>query len=158
MPRKFQSTERFLEPDPRHGSLLLSKFINCVMFSGQKSTARREVYAALDIIREKMPEEDPLKVFTDAIENVKPQVEVRSKRVGGATYQVPVEVGRKRQQALAFRWILEVGRKARRGRAFHQSLADEFMAAYRKEGAAWTQRENVHKMAEANKAFSHFAW
>src|SRR5688572_22961706 len=158
MPRSYKPTERFLEPDPKHGSLLLSKFINCVMSSGKKSVARREVYAALEIIREKMPEQVPVDVFAACVENVKPQVEVRSKRVGGATYQVPVEVGRKRQQSLAFRWILEVARKARRGRAFHQSLADELMAGYRKEGAAWTQRENVHKMAEANKAFSHFAW
>ncbi len=158
MPRKYQPTERFLEPDPRYGSLLLSKFINCVMFSGNKAVARKEVYLALDIIKEKLPEADPVEVFSTAIENVKPQVEVRSKRVGGATYQVPVEVGRKRQQSLAFRWILEVGRKARRGRAFHQSLAEELIMAYKREGAAWTQRENVHKMAEANKAFSHFAW
>ena len=158
MPRKYQPTERFLQPDPRHGNLLLSKFINCVMYSGKKSVARREVYAALDIVKEKMPEVDPVEVFTGAIENVKPQVEVRSKRVGGATYQVPVEVGRKRQQSLAFRWILEVGRGTRRGRPFHVSLAEELMAGFKKEGGAWTKRENVHKMAEANKAFSHYAW
>ncbi|MCG3133731.1 MAG: 30S ribosomal protein S7 [Planctomycetes bacterium] len=158
MPRKYKPTERFLLPDPRYGNVLLSKFINCCMYSGQKSVAQREIYKALDIIKEKMPQEDPVNVFSTAIENVKPQVEVRSKRVGGATYQVPVEVGRKRQQSLAFRWILEFGRKARRGRPFHQSLAEELMAAFKREGAAWTQRENVHKMAEANKAFSHFAW
>jgi small subunit ribosomal protein S7 len=158
MPRKYQSTERFLRADPRYQSILLSKFINCVMVDGKKAVARREVYSALDIVKEKMPETDPVEVFTGAIENVKPQVEVRSKRVGGATYQVPVEVGRKRQQSLAFRWILEVGRGTRRGRPFHVSLAEELMAAFRKEGGAWTKRENVHKMAEANKAFSHYAW
>jgi len=158
MPRKYLSTERFLRPDARYGSPLLSKFINCVMYDGKKAVARNAVYAALDIIREKMPDQDPIEVFTGAIENVKPQVEVRSKRVGGATYQVPVEVGRKRQQSLAFRWILEVGRGTRRGRPFHASLAEELMAAFRKEGGAWTKRENVHKMAEANKAFSHYAW
>jgi small subunit ribosomal protein S7 len=158
MPRKYRPTERFLKPDPRHGNVLLAKFINCVMRSGNKSAARREVYAALDIIREKMPDADPVEVFTGAVENVKPHVEVRSKRVGGATYQVPVEVGRKRQQSLAFRWILEVGRGSRRGRPFHVSLAEELMAGFKKEGGAWTKRENVHKMAEANKAFSHYAW
>ena len=158
MPRKFQATERFLRPDPRYGSLLLSKFINCVMFDGKKSTARNEVYRALDIVKEKIPDQDPVEIFNAAIENVKPQVEVRSKRVGGATYQVPVEVGRKRQQSLAFRWILEVGRGTRRGRPFHESLAEELVSAAKKEGGAWTKRENVHKMAEANKAFSHYAW
>ena len=158
MPRKYQPTERFLKADARYGSVLLAKFINCLMYSGKKSVARREVYAALDIVKEKMPDQDPVEIFNLAIENVKPQVEVRSKRVGGATYQVPVEVGRKRQQSLAFSWILEVGRGTRRGRPFQASLADELMAASRKEGGAWTKRENVHKMAEANKAFSHYAW
>jgi small subunit ribosomal protein S7 len=158
MPRRFQSTERFLKPDGRYGSPLLAKFINCVMYDGKKSVARREVYAALAIVQEKMPDQDPIAVFTAAIENVKPHVEVRSKRVGGATYQVPVEVGRRRQQSLAFRWLLEVGRGTRRGRPFHASLAEELMAAFKKEGGAWTKRENVHKMAEANKAFSHYAW
>ncbi len=158
MPRKFKSTEIFLQPDPRFGNLLLSKFINCVMLQGGKATAQKQVYAALDLVAQKLPEEDPIKVFTDAISNVKPAVEVRSKRVGGATYQVPVEVGRKRQQSLAFRWILEVARKSRRGRSFSQTLAEELVAAYRREGGAWTKRENVHKMADANKAFSHFAW
>jgi len=158
MPRKFKSTEVYLQPDPRYGSELLAKFINCVMLGGQKATARKQVYAALEIIAEKLPGEDPVKVFTDAINNVKPHVEVRSKRVGGATYQVPVEVTRKRQQSLAFRWILDVARKSRRGRSFSATLAEELLAGYRKEGGAYTKRENTHKMAEANKAFSHFAW
>ena len=99
-----------------------------------------------------------MKVFADAINNVKPQVEVRSKRVGGATYQVPIEVTRKRQQSLAFRWILDVARKSRRGRTFATTLSEELLAGYRREGGAYTKRENTHKMAEANKAFSHFAW
>ena len=158
MPRKFKSTERFLEPDPRYGNVLLAKFVNCVMKQGKKSVAQRAVYGALTMIEEKMPGEDAVKVFTAAIENVKPQVEVRSRRVGGATYQVPVEVNRKRQQSLAFRWVLEVARKGRRGRPFRVSLAEELMAASKREGGAYTKRENVHKMAEANKAFSHFAW
>ena len=158
MPRKFKSTESYMLPDPRYGSLLLSKFINCVMSHGEKATARRVVYEALDKIQEKVPGEDAVKVFTDAVNNVKPQVEVRSKRVGGATYQVPIEVSKKRQQSLAFRWILDVTRKSRRGRTFSQTLADELLAAYRREGAAFTRRENTHKMADANKAFAHFAW
>jgi small subunit ribosomal protein S7 len=158
MPRKFKSTEAYMKPDPRYGSLLVAKFINCVMLDGEKATAQKQVYAALDVLAEKVPGEDPVKVFTDAINNVKPHVEVRSKRVGGATYQVPVEVTRRRQQALAFRWILDVARKSRRGRSFAATLAEELLAGYRKEGGAYTKRENTHKMAEANKAFSHFAW
>ncbi len=158
MPRKFQSTERFLEPDPQYGDLLVAKFVNCVMKQGRKSVAQRQVYDALRMVQEKVPEESPVKVFTTAVENVKPMVEVRSRRVGGANYQVPVEVSRKRQQSLAFRWILEVARGTRRGRPFSVALAEELVAAAKREGGAFTKRENVHKMAEANKAFSHFAW
>ena len=158
MPRKFKPTEIYLKPDPKFSSTLLSKFINCVMKDGKKSTAQRIVYGALGLIEQRMPGEDPLKIFTDAMGNVRPHVEVRSRRVGGANYQVPVEVKRRRAQALAFRWVLDVARKSRRGRPLSQALADELMAAYRKEGGAYTKRENVHKMAEANKAFSHFAW
>ncbi len=158
MPRKFQSTERFLEPDPRYGDMLVAKFVNCVMKQGRKSVAQKQVYDALKIVEEKVPEEPAVKVFTTAVENVKPMVEVRSRRVGGANYQVPVEVSRKRQQSLAFRWILEVARGGRRGRPFSVALAEELVAAWKREGGAFTKRENVHKMAEANKAFSHFAW
>jgi small subunit ribosomal protein S7 len=158
MPRKFKSTERFLEPDPQYGDMLVAKFVNCVMAQGRKSVAQRQVYDALKLVQEKVPEESPVKVFTAAVENVKPMVEVRSRRVGGANYQVPVEVSRKRQQSLAFRWILEVARGTRRGRPFSVALAEELVAAAKREGGAFTKRENVHKMAEANKAFSHFAW
>jgi small subunit ribosomal protein S7 len=158
MPRKFQSTERFLEPDPKYGEMLVAMFVNCVMKQGRKSVAQRQVYDALTIVQEKVPEESPVKVFQTAVENVKPMVEVRSRRVGGANYQVPVEVSRKRQQSLAFRWILEIARGGRRGRPFSVALAEEVVAAARREGGAFTKRENVHKMAEANKAFSHFAW
>ena len=158
MPRKFQSTERFLEPDPKYGDMLVAKFVNCVMKQGRKSVAQRQVYDALTIVQEKVPEESPVKVFQTAVENVKPMVEVRSRRVGGANYQVPVEVSRKRQQSLAFRWILEVARGGRRGRPFSVALAEEVVAAARRDGGAFTKRENVHKRAEANKAFSHFAW
>jgi small subunit ribosomal protein S7 len=111
----------------------------------------------MDIIEQKLKGKDPLEVFKTAVENVKPMIEVRSKRVGGATYQVPMEVNRKRQQSLAIRWILDAAR-AKKGRPISAKLADELMAAYAKEGTAYTTRENIHKMAEANKAFAHFAW
>jgi small subunit ribosomal protein S7 len=157
MPRKFRSTDHLLRPDPKYGNMLLSKFINCLMLDGKKTTAQRVVYEALEVVGKKIPDEPPLDVFVRAIENLKPQVEVRSKRVGGATYQVPMEVRPKRKQALALRWLLEVTRK-KKGRPLAQLLAEELVSAYRREGAAYTIRENVHKMAEANKAFAHFAW
>jgi small subunit ribosomal protein S7 len=157
MPRKFRSTEPLLRPDPKYNNKLLSKFINCVMQDGKKSTAQNVMYDALEIVAKRIPDEQPLDVFVRAVENLKPHVEVRSKRVGGATYQVPMEVRPKRKQALALRWLLEVCRK-KKGRPLAQRLADELIAAYRREGAAYTIRENVHKMAEANKAFAHFAW
>ena len=157
MAKKFESTERFLKPDVKYGSLLVSKFINGVMKKGKKSKAEDIVYGAFEVIKTKLPDVDPLVVFTKAIDNVKPELEVRSKRVGGATYQVPVPVNPKRQRALAFRWILDASR-SRKGKAMYLRLSDELIAAYNREGAAMTVRENVHKMAEANKAFAHFAW
>jgi small subunit ribosomal protein S7 len=158
MPRKFKSTEKYLKPDPRYKSLLVSKFINYMMIKGKKSTSQKMFYDSLDIIQKKLGEKtDPLEVFKQAIENVKPRIEVRSKRVGGATYQVPIEVTRKRQQSLAFRWIRAAAR-ARKGMPMAQRLAEEFLAAYRREGSAIKTREDTHKMAEANKAFAHLAW
>ena len=146
-----------LAPDPRYGSLLASKFINCLMHDGKKSVAQRLLYGAMDIISEKLKDSDPLEVFTRGLDNVKPEVEVRSKRVGGAAYQVPMQVNRNRQQSLAIRWLLLAARE-KKGRSMEQKLADEFIAAYHKEGAAVTKRDNVHRMADANKAFAHFAW
>ncbi len=146
-----------LKPDPRFDSLLISKFINCLMWKGKKTIAQGVFYGALDLIKEKMPNEEPAEVFAQAIENVKPHIEVRSKRVGGAAYQVPMQVNKNRQQSLAFRWVLLAVRE-KKGRPLAQKLAEELMAAYRKEGAAMTRRENVHRMADANKAFAHFAW
>jgi small subunit ribosomal protein S7 len=146
-----------LKPDPVYGSELASKFINCLMWGGKKATAMRVFYGALDLIKKRMPDANPIDVFTQAVENVKPTVEVRSKRVGGATYQVPMQVNRKRQQSLSLRWIIGAAR-SKAGRPMHQKLADELMAAYRREGEAMTKRENTIKMADANKAFSHFAW
>ena len=157
MVRKFTASPTQLKPDTRYNSKLLSKFVNCLMYDGKKSIATRVVYDALDKIKEQVPDEDPLDVFVTAIENVKPAIEVRSRRVGGATYQVPTPVSPKRQQALSIRWILEAVR-GRKGRPINRSLADELLAAYRREGTAMNKRENVHRMADANKAFSHFAW
>jgi len=146
-----------LKPDPRYQSILASKFINCLMWGGKKPTAMRIFYGALDKIKSRMGDINPIDVFTQAVENVKPTVEVRSKRVGGATYQVPMQVNRVRQQSLAIRWLIGAARN-KSGRPMFERLADEFMAAYRREGEAMTKRENTIKMADANKAFSHFAW
>jgi len=157
MPRKFTSTAHFVKPDPRYGNLLVSKFVNAVMLDGKKATAQRIVYDAFEIIRGRLKDKDPLEVFTQAVNNVKPLIQVKSKRVGGATYQVPTEVNRRRAQMLAFGWILESAR-GKKGRPVARALADELISAFNGEGGAMTKRENVHKMAEANKAFSHFAW
>ncbi|MFY9252686.1 MAG: 30S ribosomal protein S7 [Fuerstiella sp.] len=157
MVKKFTASPIQLKPDTRYNSKLISKFVNCLMYDGKKSVATRAVYDALDIIQKQLPNENPLDVFVHAVDNVKPAIEVRSKRVGGATYQVPTPVSSRRQQALSIRWILEAVR-GRKGRPVDRSLADELLAAYRREGIAMTKRENVHRMADANKAFSHFAW
>jgi small subunit ribosomal protein S7 len=154
---RITASRKSLRPDGRYDSLLASKFINCLMYDGKKATAERSFYDALDIIQKKIADVPCIEVFTQAVENVKPAIEVRSKRVGGAAYQVPMQVNRNRQQSLAIRWILLAVRE-RKGKATFEKLADEFMAAYKKEGAAVTRRENVHRMADANKAFAHFAW
>ena len=146
-----------LRPDPKFGSLLASKFINCLMEDGKKSVAQGVFYRAMDIVGKKINDAEPIEVFNRAVENVKPAVEVRSKRVGGAAYQVPMPVNRNRQQSLAIRWLLQAVRE-KKGRATHEKLAEEIIAAYKREGAAVTKRENVHRMADANKAFAHFAW
>jgi small subunit ribosomal protein S7 len=155
--KSFTKAAETLKPDPVYGSLLLSKFINCLMYDGKKATSQRVVYGALKIIEGKVKDAKPIDVFEQALNNVKPVIEVRSRRVGGANYQVPMPVARKRQQSLAIRWVLEACR-GKGGKPMHERLAEELMAAARKEGAAMTTRENVHKMADANKAFAHFAW
>lgn len=154
---KFRSTERFLKPDGKYGSMVCTKFINQIMCDGKKTTAERIFYDALEILGKKVPDQEPLEAFNTALNNVKPMVEVRSRRVGGATYQVPMEISRKRQQTLAIRVILKTVR-SRGGKPMAIRLADELLAAYRKEGASITWRENTHKMAEANKLFAHYAW
>jgi small subunit ribosomal protein S7 len=157
MARKRTASEASLKPDPVYNSKLASKFINCLMWQGKKATAQRCFYHALDQIKKRMAESNPIEVFTQAVEHVKPTVEVRSKRVGGATYQVPMQVNRIRQQSLAIRWIIHAARD-KKGRPMSIRLAEELMAAYRREGDAMTKRENTIKMAESNKAFAHFAW
>ena len=157
MPRKYNSTERFLQPDPRYGSKLVTRFINCLMNDGKKSTAQRVFYDALELLRTKIPDQEPLEVFNTALSNIKPLVEVRSKRVGGATLQVPHQVERARQQSLAIRWILDAAR-AKSGKPMAKRLAEELFDGYNKQGTSFTKRENTHKMAEANEAFAHFAW
>ena len=154
---RITASRKTLKPDPKYGSILASKFVNCLMHEGKKSVAQKVFYDALDIIKEKLPNEEEIEVFTRAVENVKPSIEVRSKRVGGAAYQVPMQVNRNRQQSLALRWILGAVRE-KKGRATHEKLAEELLAAFNREGAAMSKRENVHRMADANKAFAHFAW
>ena len=157
MAERMTASKDQLKPDARFGSRLVSKFVNCLMHDGKKSIAQNVFYDALEIIKKRVPDVEPIEVFTQAIEHVKPSIEVRSKRVGGAAYQVPMQVNRTRQQSLAIRWLLLAVRE-RKGRATHEKLADEVVAAYNREGTAMSRRENVHRMADANKAFAHFAY
>lgn len=154
---RITSSKTQLKPDPKYDSELASKFINCLMWDGKKTIAQAVFYDALDEIKRRNPDQESIGIFSQAIENVKPQIEVRSKRVGGASYQVPMQVSRQRQQSLAIRWLLNAIRD-KKGRPTHLKLADELCAAFNREGAAMTKRENTHRMAEANKAFAHFAW
>jgi len=157
MAKKFTASSQQLKPDPVYNSKLVSKFVNCLMLDGKKSVAQRAFYDAMDIIAKKIKDTSALEVFEKAVNNVKPMIEVRSKRVGGSSYQVPMQVSSKRQQSLAFRWILQSAR-GKKGKPMCERLAGELMDAYNQRGGAMTVRENIHKMAEANKAFAHFAW
>ncbi len=156
MPRRRVATKREILPDPIYNSKIVNKFINSIMKNGEKAVAAKLCYGAFDIIKSKTGN-DPLKVFKTALDNVKPAVEVKSRRVGGATYQVPIDVRPQRRLALAFRWI--VGNSQKRGeRSMREKLAAEFMDAANNTGASIKKREDTHKMAEANKAFAHFRW
>jgi small subunit ribosomal protein S7 len=157
MAKKFTASSQQLKPDAKYNNKLASKFINCLMWAGKKSTAQRVFYDAMDIISKNVKDAEALEVFEKAINNVKPLIEVRSKRIGGASYQVPMQVSTKRQQSLAFRWILASAR-GKKGKPMCERLASELTDAYNEHGGAMTTRENVHRMAEANKAFAHFAW
>jgi len=154
---KITASREQMKPDPRFNSMLASKFINGLMLDGKKTTAQRVFYDALEIIGKRVKDKEPIEVFEQAIDNVKPHIEVRSRRVGGASYQVPMQVNRIRQQSLAFRWILKAIRD-KKGQPMASKLANELISAHNREGTAYTARENVHRMAEANKAFAHFAW
>lgn len=157
MAKKFTASGQQLKPDTKYNSKLVSKFINSLMTDGKKSVAQRVFYDSMDIITKKMKDVSCFEVFETAVNNVKPMVEVRSKRVGGASYQVPMQVSSRRQQSLAFRWIL-LSARGKKGKPMCERLAAELMDAYEQRGGAMTTRENVHRMAEANKAFAHFAW
>jgi small subunit ribosomal protein S7 len=164
MARRFTASETQLRPDARFQDKILSRFINCVMQGGEKATATRVVYGAFDEIQNRLDKDKSeamprtsIEVFHKALENVRPVVEVRSKRVGGANYQVPMQLNRRRQQSLAFRWIIDAARDEK-GKPMHLRLAKELFEACRGEGKAVMTKENTHKMADANKAFAHFAW
>lgn len=158
MAGRITKAEEQLRGDPRYDDKVLSRFINCIMLDGKKSVAQRIVYNALDLIEERTKgEPEAIEVFRKAIDNVKPRVEVRSKRVGGANYQVPMQVNRRRQQSLAFRWIINAAR-SEKGKPMHRRLAREIYDAFNSEGKAMSTRDQTHRMADANKAFAHFAW
>ncbi len=157
MPRRRVIEKRPISPDPRFNSVLVSKFTNGLMERGKKSLAQRIFYDAMDVVTEKMKEEDALTVFEEAMGKVRPRVEVKSRRVGGATYQVPMEVRQNRRNALAIRWIISFAR-SRSGKSMAEKLAAELMDAYNNRGASVKKRDDTHRMAEANKAFAHYRW
>ena len=156
MSRKNKAPIRILYPDAKYESTILAKFINFIMYDGKKSIAEKIIYNTLEKIKEKT-KQDPIKIFNDAINNIRPNLEVRSRRVGGATYQVPVEVKIKRSQTLALRWLLEASRK-RKNKNMSDKLFNELMDASQNKGPAIRKREETHKMAESNKAFAHYRW
>ena len=144
-------------PDPKYNSQLIAKFINVLMESGKKTVAEKIVYGALDSLQERVQEETPLKVFTKAMDNVRPRLELKPRRVGGATYQIPIEVSVTRGNSLAMRWVRDFARK-KKGKPMQTKLAEELLAAYKNEGPAIKKRDETHKMADANKAFAHLKW
>ncbi len=157
MSRRRTAERRPVDPDPRYNSVLVTKFTNGLMERGKKTLAQRIFYDAMDIVSEKVKDEEPLVVFEEAMEKVRPKVEVKSRRVGGATYQVPMEVRQTRRNALAIRWIIGFAR-SRSGRSMSEKLAAELVDAYNNRGAAVKKRDDTHRMAEANKAFAHYRW
>jgi small subunit ribosomal protein S7 len=157
MPRRKITEKRSIDPDPRYNSMLVSKFTNGIMERGKKSVAQNIFYGAMDIIEKQVTDAEPLVVFDKAMEMVRPKVEVKSRRVGGATYQVPVEVRPERRNALAIRWIISFA-KARSGKTMSEKLAAELLDAYNERGGSVKKRDDTHRMAEANKAFAHYRW
>jgi small subunit ribosomal protein S7 len=157
MPRRRTAAKREILPDPKFGNKLVTRFVNSLMEHGKKSTAEQIFYGSVDEIAEKLKGEDPINVFKTALDNIKPMVEVKSRRVGGANYQVPIDVRPERRTALAIRWLLVAARE-RNEKTMQRRLAGELIDAFKKQGAAVKKREDTHRMAEANKAFSHYRW
>ncbi|MDR2522044.1 MAG: 30S ribosomal protein S7 [Spirochaetaceae bacterium] len=157
MGRKKKAIARVILPDPKYNSVILSKFVNRMMWEGKRSISLNIVHGALDELRVKIADKEPLEIFLKAIDNVKPVVEVKSRRVGGATYQVPVEIREARREALGMRWLINAAR-SRSGHAMSERLAAELADAYNNTGTAYKKKEDTHKMAEANKAFTHYRW
>lgn len=155
--RRRRAEKRKISPDAKYQSVLVAKFINALMLGGKKTKAEQIIYGAIDIVKQRTQEENGLKVFNKALDNVKPRLELKSRRVGGSTYQVPVEVTPDRANSLAIRWLRDFARK-KKGKAMQIKLAEEFLAAYKSEGPAIKKRDETHKMADANKAFAHLRW
>lgn len=155
--RRRKAQEREVRPDPKYNSKIIAKFVNMVMTKGKKPIAEKIVYGALEIMKQKLNDPDALKLFHKAIDNVRPRLEVKPRRVGGATYQVPIEVRQERGTSIALRWIRDFAR-TKKGRTMTEKLAEELMTAYRGEGSSIKKRDDMHKMAESNKAFAHFRW
>ena len=157
MSRRRKATKRAILPDPLHGSPLISSLVNAVMFSGKKSLAQRIVYRSIEKMAEKVGKGNPIELVLGALENIRPKIEVKSRRVGGATYQVPIEVPFERQQSLAFRWVVNAA-SSRKGTPIADALANELIDAYNNTGSVVKKREETHKMAQANRAFAHLRW
>jgi small subunit ribosomal protein S7 len=155
--RRRRAQEKEILPDPKFNSKIVAKFINMVMEQGKKSLAEKMVYGAFEVIKKQLNEPDVIKIFHKALENARPRLEVKPRRVGGATYQVPIEVRQERGTSIALRWIRDFA-KAKKGKSMKEKLADEIIAAYKGEGSAIKKRDDTHKMAESNKAFAHFRW
>jgi len=155
--RRRRAEKRLTVPDPKYSSEMVARFVSIIMNKGKKTIAENIIYGALDIMKDKTPEDSPLKAFNKAIENARPRLEVKGRRVGGATYQVPVDVSPQRGSSLAMRWLRDFARK-KKGKPMTVKLADELLAAYKNEGPAIKKRDETHKMAEANRAFSHLRW
>jgi small subunit ribosomal protein S7 len=155
--RRRKAQEKEVLPDPKFNNKIVAKFINMVMLEGKKSLAEKMVYGALEIIKKQLNEQDVIKIFHKALENARPRLEVKPRRVGGATYQVPIEVRQERGTSIALRWIRDFA-KTKKGKSMKEKLAEEIIAAYKGEGSSIKKRDDTHKMAEANKAFAHFRW
>jgi len=155
--RRKRTHDKDVAQDPKFNSKVVAKFINMVMLEGKKSIAEKMVYGAFDVLKKNLNEEDVLKIFYKALDNARPRLEVKPRRVGGATYQVPIEVRQERGTSIALRWIRDFAR-TKKGKSMQEKLADEIVAAYKGEGSAIKKRDDTHKMAEANKAFAHFRW